>query len=385
MSTEILKYTGIDRWHAAGFTGKGIKVLVYEVANPTMINYPDYNGKVKDPLGICFSDIPRTHMEDVTDTELYFGPGTVEVIVWRDSLPSALQYCLDHDVDLFNYSASGGYSTDEFNELEAKCIANGTFFVCAAGNYGNEGLTPMSRKDTWLSVGALKLSPDGVAGRTFYSSYDGYGDDLDVMGFGDIIFPDPHTGSTKGVSGTSFAAPSIVGMLACFKQWFYEKNLRKPTWTETYVFVLDNCKDLEIVGYDAFTGNGVMVMPEVKPIRRLEVTMNSVNAFLNGVPKTLVTPPVILDARTQIGLRDISDLSGGTLVLSGQDITITWPGRVLKVTIGSTTAWLNGVAKTLYSAPKILNQRTHVGLRDISDLSGGQLTLAGQKITIVWS
>lgn len=324
MSVEILNFTGAKRWHDAGYTGKGIKVLVYEVANPTIIPYADYNGKVLDPLGICFGSIARTHMEDVVDTLLYFAPD-VEVHLYRDSLPNAVQYCIDHDIDIFNYSASGGYNTPEFNALEAQAIANGTFFTCAAGNYASEGLTSMSRKDTWLSVGALRMSPDGTVGRTYYSSYDGNGTDLDVMGFGDIIFPNRHAvGETKGVQGTSFADPSVCGMLALHRQQFIARFGRKPTWTETYMYVLENCADLELTGYDRYTGNGVLIMSEVDQMRRvIEVTIGSKNAFVNGEPKTLLDAPYVSPAnRTVMGLRDLSNLFGGELILNGQKITI---------------------------------------------------------------
>jgi hypothetical protein len=323
------QYCRADQWHAAGYTGKGIKVMVYEVANPTMINYPDYCGKVKDPMGICFGDIPGTHMQDVVDTLLYYAPD-VEVYLWRDNLPAAVQFCIDNDIDLFNYSASGSYNTTEFNALEATAIANGTFFVCAAGNDGVEGLTGMAQKDTWLSVGALRMDSAGNIGRTSYSSYDGWGDSLDVMSFGDLIFPDTHDGGTMGVTGTSFASPSIVGMLACFKQRFLQANNRKPIFDEVFDFIVDNSVDIEIEGYDQKTGNGVFRMP-VLPILEplvLKMTIGSTQANVNGEPTTLLAPPLLAPSqlppgRTYLPVRDIANLIGGTITMNGNEITIT--------------------------------------------------------------
>lgn len=325
MSRE-LSYCRVDQWHAAGYTGKGIKVLVYEVANPTMINYPDYAGRVKDPLGICFSSIRGTHMEDVVDTLLLYAPD-VEVIVWRDNLPAAVQYCIDNNVDVFNYSASGSYNTAEFNALEEKAIANGTLFVCSAGNDGYLGLTGMSQKDTWLSVGALRMDPAGNIGRTYYSSYDGYGNDLDVMGFGDQIFPNTHfPGETKGVTGTSFSSPSVAGMIACYKQWFYEMKSRKPNWTEVYTFILSNCTDLESLGYDQHTGNGIFIMPEVEKEMEhvVKIKIGSTNAKLDGQDIQFLIAPQIVQNRTMLGLRDLANLLGAQITLNGDEITITY-------------------------------------------------------------
>jgi hypothetical protein len=305
-------YCNVDQWHAAGLTGTGIKILVYEVGSPTMKNHPDYGGKVKNPLGNCFGNIEQTHMENVVDTALFFAPGISEVILWRDGLTSALQYCLANDIDIMNYSATGGTITPEFDALEEACMANGTFFVCSAGNEGNDGLTTFSRKNSWLSVGAVRMN-GGIATRTPYSSYDAYGTDLDVMAFGDLMLPSTHyEGQVKGISGTSFASPAMVGMIACFKQWFFDTNGRKPTWTETYNFVVDNAQDMELEGYDVYTGHGLLIMPELTPsTNKVSLWIGSPTALINGEEVTLnVVPTINEDGFTVVGLRDVGELVG---------------------------------------------------------------------------
>jgi hypothetical protein len=132
------------------------------------------------------------------------------------------------------------------------------------------------------------------------------------MAFGDLIFYNSHSGGTKGVTGTSFAAPAMGAMIARFKQQYFEKHKRKPSFSETYNFVIANSLDIEAPGYDRLTGNGVFRLPEIPvPIKnKLSLWIGRRTAVVNGEEVTLAVIPKIENGSTLVGFRDIAQLLG---------------------------------------------------------------------------
>jgi len=319
MNEKELVYCRVDQWRAAGYTGKGIKVAVHEVAGTTVRNLPRYAGKVFDVHGGRFGSNNDTHMQGVIDYILAVAPD-VEIYLLSGTVPQNLQYCIDNGIDLYNYSQDGGWYNSTDNALEAAAMAAGTVFVCSAGNSGSAGLSTQSRKPNWISVAAAKwMLWQGVEGPQWcsYSSYDAYGDHLDTVGFSDgVMIPSESSGGFRSDSGTSFALPWVVGLLALYKQRFYEQHKRKPSFDEVFNFVKDNSEDMEAPGYDQRTGWGLLRLPEitVEPVKPagdiLELWIGSSVAKRNGVPVALQAPPILSQWRTLVSVRDIGELFG---------------------------------------------------------------------------
>lgn len=319
MNVNELSYCRLNQWHAAGYAGKGIKIAVHEVAASTCKNLARWGGKVLDPFGVRFIGNEDGHCQNVIDMILLAAPDAEIHLMGFDWMAN-LQYCIDNKIDLYNYSGTGNYSTVDFNALEQKALDAGVFFVCSAGNDGSEAdsLTGFSRKKTWLSVGAVRWGTyNGFTGplSNGYSSWDRYGDDLDVCGFADGLQIPSELFADKlmGVSGTSFSCPWVVGLLALWKQKFLNDNKRKPTFSETFKFAISHAEDIEATGYDQKTGHGVLRLPEIvrEPVYDvIEMWAGKAIAIVNGEAQMLYIAPQLVAGRNMIGLRDVAELTG---------------------------------------------------------------------------
>ncbi|WP_141500979.1 S8 family serine peptidase [Paenibacillus luteus] len=327
-----LAYCRADKWHAAGYTGRGVKVAVHEVTASTCRNLARWGGRVIDPFGVKFTDKADSHAQNVIDTLLLTAPDVEVHLMGADWLAN-LRYCIANGIDVYNYSATGSYNTAEFNELERKALDAGVFFVCSAGNDGAraDSLSGFSRKKTWLSVGSVRWGTyNGFTGplSNGYSSWDVRGDDLDVCGFADglQIPSELYADKLMGVSGTSFAAPWVAGLIAVWKQRFIAEFNRKPTFEETYKAVIANAQDIEAPGYDQRTGHGVFRLPEIIAAPTYDVitaTVGSVIGAHNGERVSLAAAPQLIDGRVFVGLRDVAELFGASVAWDTAKKTVT--------------------------------------------------------------
>jgi hypothetical protein len=95
-------------------------------------------------------------------------------------------------------------------------------------------------------------------------------------------------------------------------------------------------------------------------------------------------PPVIENGRTLVPLRAIFESLGATVQWDGntQTVTATKTGTTIIITIGQTTAYKNGSLIALAVSPKIINNRTMVPLRFVSEALGAQVNWDGYTQTI---
>lgn len=98
------------------------------------------------------------------------------------------------------------------------------------------------------------------------------------------------------------------------------------------------------------------------------------------------TVPIIIDERTLLPVRAIVETAGGTVDWNGEtrDVTLSYKTDVIRLTINSTTAYLNGAAQTLDVTPVIINERTMLPIRFIAESFGFDVQWDGaeQKVTI---
>ena len=95
-------------------------------------------------------------------------------------------------------------------------------------------------------------------------------------------------------------------------------------------------------------------------------------ATVNGTISQLDQAPVIRSGRTLIPLRFIGESLGADIAWdeTARSVTYTKGGQQIVLIIGEPQAWVNGVQVTLDTAPEILNGRTLVPLRFISENLG---------------
>ncbi len=81
------------------------------------------------------------------------------------------------------------------------------------------------------------------------------------------------------------------------------------------------------------------------------------------------TTPVIIDSRTLLPVRAVVEAVGGTVEWDGdtRTTTLTYKNDVIKLTIDSTTAYLNDAAQQLDVTPVIINDRTMLPIRFIAE------------------
>ena len=90
------------------------------------------------------------------------------------------------------------------------------------------------------------------------------------------------------------------------------------------------------------------------------------------------TTPVVVAERTLVPVRAIIEAVGGTVEWDQvtETATLSYNGDVIRLTIGSTTAYLNDEASELDVTPVIINERTMLPIRFIAE---------GFKFTVDWT
>ena len=123
---------------------------------------------------------------------------------------TAIQYCLENDVDVINLSL-GEYNTTgaPLDLILEQAASAGIVVVCAAGNEGRAPMYP-ANLDTTIAVSAFNKTY-GI-----YSSSN-YGEEIDFCAPGvGIVSAAPSTGAIKTTTktGTSMAAPHMAAVFA---------------------------------------------------------------------------------------------------------------------------------------------------------------------------
>lgn len=253
---KIFNYLGIDKWHDAGYTGKGISILSMEqVKSQSKFPYVTaINGFGDDDNG--HGSKVMEQMKVIAPDANYFTcskKGSAEDS-WK---PLYLDYILKNKIPLVTTSKlSDVYKLGETKEkYMQECIDNGTTFFIGAGNrktLGGKDIYEEAKSDKYLAIGACTYD-DGDVGKAFYSCE---GEELDYM---TIV-------GYNGESGTSFATNRFCAMCALVQQMFLEKVGRTLKRYELEAFIRDNLKDLKTEGFDVETGYGLFILPDPNTI-----------------------------------------------------------------------------------------------------------------------
>jgi hypothetical protein len=111
------------------------------------------------------------------------------------------------------------------------------------------------------------------------------------------------------------------------------------------------------------------------------LTIGSTDMEVNGLTRKLDAAPFIKDGRTLLPIRALIEALGGSVQWnpSTRTATVLLGSRTVALTIGSTTALVNGSPITLDVAPEIRNGRTFLPLRAVAENIG--LDLAWEPIS----
>ena len=121
------------------------------------------------------------------------------------------------------------------------------------------------------------------------------------------------------------------------------------------------------------------------PLAKTEVklTIGKMEGIVNGVAKALDAAPVIRNSRTMLPVRFVAENLGATVGWDGatSTVTVTTDTTKLEITIGATTAKINGTVVTLDSPAFIENSRTYLPVRFVAENLGAEVAWDGATST----
>lgn len=110
--------------------------------------------------------------------------------------------------------------------------------------------------------------------------------------------------------------------------------------------------------------------------------------MINDVTFTLEASPTIVSGRTMVPLRFVGEAFGAAFEYDAifKIIDIDFNGQEIKMQIGKKVAFVNGKEISLDVAPYIVNGRTLVPIRFISEVFGSNVTWDGttKTVTIIY-
>lgn len=100
-----------------------------------------------------------------------------------------------------------------------------------------------------------------------------------------------------------------------------------------------------------------------------------VSVIIDGVWQKYDNPAVVMNGSTLVPLRPIFEKLGAVIQWNNETrtVTATKNNKTIKLTIGSTTAYVNGVKNTLSTEAQIINDGTMVPIRFVSEALGAEV------------
>lgn len=109
-----------------------------------------------------------------------------------------------------------------------------------------------------------------------------------------------------------------------------------------------------------------------------------VEVILNGESKTFTQPPVIRNGRTLVPMREIFEALGCDVAWdqATQTVTAVKGETEIKLPLGAKTAKVNGIDTPLETGAQLVNDRTMVPVRFVSEALGAKVAWDGETKTI---
>ena len=115
----------------------------------------------------------------------------------------------------------------------------------------------------------------------------------------------------------------------------------------------------------------------------IKMTIGDMNGYVNGVAKPLDAAPIIRQNRTMLPVRFVAENLGAEVAWDGATSTATLTSGTteIKITIGATTATVNGEEKPLDAPAFIENSRTYLPVRFVAEALGATVAWDGATST----
>lgn len=142
-------------------------------------------------------------------------------------------------------------------------------------------------------------------------------------------------------------------------------------------------------------GAGILKISYSKPVsyRRIvtvstdttniRLTLGDTAAFVNEETKTLDTPPFLRDDRTFVPVRFLAESLGAEVFWEDETRTAVFvkDGTTVRLTVGTSTAYVNGEPRTLDATVFLENDRTYAPLRFVAEALGAAVEYKEEALT----
>ena len=284
---DALDFLGITKWHKAGYTGKGIKIMsdekVCEKKHSDVISPAGFNSKSGH------GDDVMSHIKLVAPDATFIAYPFSGTFGSKEYKCNSADYIRSQGVHIFTTSNLGSYPNTGHQKAIQDCIEAGCIFFAAAGNDGGKGVKGESKYDGYWAIGGISPRFTGNYDKDdeplydwtdmYKVSYSSEGEELDFVTLAEIL----------GINGTSFCSPIFASMVGLVQEFFIEKIGRQLTRPEMECFINDNLLDVDSEGFDIRTGYGLFRLPKPETIKisgyAKDINVPSEGIYYGGFPE----------------------------------------------------------------------------------------------------
>lgn len=266
---HVIKFGADSARKQYGVDGTGVRVAVLDTG--VHASHPYLEGKVSahdcTGDGAKDEDGHGSHCCGITHA---VAPGA-EIISIRvfdrknigvhRNIMKALREILDGKygkIDVINMSLGGGAPSQDMRMALLDLNARGVLVVCAAGNEADHARDDAPRFGTvnWPAHFNSTVAVGSVNMYRIRSQYSSSGPKITVMAPGERVISSWKDDSMAILSGTSMASPYVAGCFALLVHHCSENKLPPPTLSRLLWALASSSTDLEVPGFDFFTGYG---------------------------------------------------------------------------------------------------------------------------------
>lgn len=269
------KYTGVEKFHAAGYYGAGIVAASGEAWSLKSYNPDDQcfdpfgegfgTGHSMNTAATFFQVAPKAHLYMLSTSSLLSStPGRSYDKFVTKSIPLIKE---KHITAMFNSF------TKQYNDETKEAIVNSLkevedYFKCffAMGNDSTKDYNKITDIEEIFGVSAYTIM---VSGQVVPAGYSSESETTDFaapsMIYTNTTATKPSDGGGPN-AGTSFSAPWLCGMCCLLDEFFIDKTGKPLSREMTYQFFKDHVKDLGDPGFDKKNGYGAVILPDPSEI-----------------------------------------------------------------------------------------------------------------------
>lgn len=334
MSTQLnqkeFEYLGINKFHEAGYRGQGVTIasketILKDVFDDVFALEFETSKDKYTKHGTTVMDFIRQVAPDANKIAISTD-GSIKTVKGEKILTSpGMDFYLANPPDILTTSYFRANDDEDpkwscYKELKAK----GTYLCLSAGNEDEE-IEDLAKEDVWKAIGACNYYPskNNASRQITYAA----GPEMDYMSLHGL----KATWDGAKHRGTSFSSPLFAGMIGLVQCFFIEKTGKKLSHEQLDMFIKDHCDDLDSKGRDDKSGWGIFRLPDpaainiarytdapivekpetIEPAKdEIVLTIGSTEAIVNGEEYTLDVAPVIMNNRTLVPIRFISEALG---------------------------------------------------------------------------